>query len=156
MSAPVETARARASRANGRKSQGPKSATGKARAKRNAHRHGLAVPVLVDETLAREVEDLARRIEVSVTGAALDAQGHALACRIAEAMIDLRRVRTVKLPLVAELAAAPRDAARPLKALARLDRYERLALSRRKSAAHAFDAFRIELAKRCATIQGSR
>jgi hypothetical protein len=148
MSAAPESARARASRANGRKSTGPTSATGKARAKRNARRHGLAVSVLVDETLAREVEDLARRIEVSVTGATLDPEGHALACRIAETMIDLRRVRSVKLPLVAELAADLRNAARPLKALARLDRYERLVLSRRKAAVRTFDAFVDELAKR--------
>ncbi|HEY1545654.1 MAG TPA: hypothetical protein VGG01_24895 [Xanthobacteraceae bacterium] len=139
--------RARASRANARKSTGPKSAAGKARVARNARRHGLTVPLLADEVLAREVDDLARRIEASVTGAALDGTGHALACRIAETLIDLRRVRSVKLPLVAELAADLRNAARPLKALARLDRYERLALSRRKIAVRAFDAFAAEHAK---------
>jgi hypothetical protein len=147
MSSAPESARARASRANARKSTGPKSAAGKARVRRNGRRHGLTVSVLADEVLAGEVEDLARRIEVSETGAALDAKGHALACRIAEALIDLCRVRTVKLPLVAELAADPRNAARPLKALARLDRYERLALWRRKIAVRAFDAAIVERAK---------
>ena len=148
MSDASESARARASRANARKSSGPRSAAGKARAKGNARRHGLAVSVLADETLAREVEDLARRIEISETGAALDAHGHALACRIAETLIDLCRVRTVKLPLVAELAADLRNAERPLKALARLDRYERLARSRRKAAVRAFSAALVTLAKR--------
>lgn len=148
MSGASESARARASRANARKSTGPKSQAGKARATRNARRHGLAVPLLADAMLAQEVDDLACRIEISVTGAALDADGHGLARCIAETMIDLRRVRSVKLPLVTELAADLRNAARPLKALARLDRYERLALSRRKTAVRAFDAFVDELAKR--------
>jgi hypothetical protein len=156
MSATPDSARLRANRANARKSTGPKSATGKRRVGRNAHRHGLTVSVLADEVLAQEVEDLAHRIEISVTGAALDPYGHALACRIAEAMIDLRRVRSVKLPVVAELAADLRNAARPLKALARLDRYERLALWRRKIAARTFDAAMIERAKQSQKAQGSQ
>ena len=49
-------------------------------------------------------------------------------------MIDLRRVRTAKLPLVAALHADPTNARRPLRELARLDRYERRALSRRDTA----------------------
>jgi hypothetical protein len=73
--------------------------------------------------------------------------GHAIACRIAETLIDLRRVRSVKLPLVAELAADLRNAARPLKALARLDRYERLALSRRKTAVRSFRSVRGRIGK---------
>jgi hypothetical protein len=148
MSAEPDSARARASRANARKSTGPRSVAGKRRAAHNSRRHGLTVSVLADEALAQEVEDLARRIEISVTGAALDPYGHALACRVAEAMIDLRRARSVKLPHVAELAADLRNAARPLKELARLDRYERLSLWRRKIAARAFDAAMIERAKR--------
>jgi hypothetical protein len=141
MSGAPDSARAQASRANGRKSGGPKSAAGKARAKMNARRHGLAVPLLADFAIVQEVRDLARRIEVSVTGAELDEHGHALACRIAATLIDLRRVRAAKLPLVAELAADLRNAARPLKALARLDRYERRTLSRRKATMREFDAF---------------
>jgi len=147
MSDAPESARVRASRANARKSTGPRSRAGKARVGRNARRHGLSVPLLTDEMLAREVEELARRVEVSATGAALDAEGHAFACRIAEAMIDLRRVRAVKLLLVAKLTSDLRKAAGPLKALARLDRYERLALWRRRVTVRAFDAFAIKRAK---------
>jgi hypothetical protein len=154
MSAAPDSARVRANRANARKSTGPKSAAGKRRVGRNARRHGLTVSALANEVLAPEVEALARRIEISVTGAALDPSGHALACRIAEADIDLRRVRSVKLSFVAELAADLRNAARPLKALARLDRYERHARWRRKIAARAFDAAMIERAKQSQKTQG--
>jgi hypothetical protein len=135
------TARARASRANARRSTGPKTSAGKARARRNARRHGLTLPVLADPGLAPEVGDLAREIEKSVAGAEPDARRHALACRIAEALIDLRRVRAAKLPLVAALHAEPMNAA-PLAQLARLDRYERRALARRKAAIREFDAAR--------------
>jgi hypothetical protein len=106
--------------------------------RRIAHRHGLAIPVLAEPTLAPEVHDVARTIERSVTGVELDAHGHALACRIAEAMIDLRRVRQAKLPIVAALHADPTTAGRPLVELARLDRYERRALSRRNTAIYEF------------------
>src|ERR1051325_6928450 len=133
-------ARQLASRRNARKSTGPRTASGKARVSRNARRHGFTLPVLADPTPAPEVDALARHIERSVAGRELDASGHALACRIAEAMIDLRRVRLVKLPLVAALHADPTQARRPLIELARLDRYERYALFRRKTAIREFGA----------------
>ncbi len=107
--------------------------------RRNARRHGLTVPVLADPTLAGEVDALARRIAAPLAGAAHDAVRHALACRIAEAMIDLRRVRLAKLPLVEAMHADPTQI-RPLRELARLDRYERHALWRRKTAVRAFQS----------------
>jgi hypothetical protein len=51
-----------ANRANARLSTGPRTERGKARASRNARRHGLSVPVLADSRLAKQVEDLAHRI----------------------------------------------------------------------------------------------
>ena len=108
--------------------------------RRIARRHGFSIPVLAEPALAAEVHDVARTIERSLAGRELDPQCHALACRLAEAMIDLRRVRTAKLPLVAALHADPTNARRPLVELARLDRYERRALSRRDTAIYEFAA----------------
>lgn len=75
-------AKIRANRRNARRSTGPKSSAGKAITARNSLRHGLTLPVLDDPSLARDVVELARCIETSVTGREADAAGHALACLI--------------------------------------------------------------------------
>ena len=118
-------AKLRANRRNAAKGTGPKTAAGKARAARNARRHGFNLPVLADPGCSGEIDDLARTIETSATGGAADPRGHDHACEIAGAIIDLRRVREAKLPLVAALHADPKKAAGPLRELMRLDRYER-------------------------------
>jgi hypothetical protein len=78
----------RTNRANARASTGPKTAEGRARSTRNARRHGLSLPVLADPA-SQELKELAREI----AGPTTNAEIHELACRIAEAQIDLRRVR---------------------------------------------------------------
>jgi hypothetical protein len=79
----------RANRANARASTGPKTAQGRTRSARNARRHALSVPVYSDKALSEEVEALAREI----AGADASAEMQELARRVAEAQIDLRRVR---------------------------------------------------------------
>jgi hypothetical protein len=147
-------AKIRANRRNARRSTGPRSHAGKAIAARNSRRHGLTLPVLDEPSASREVVALARVIETSEMGREADAAGHVLACRIAEAMIDLKRVRFAKLPLVAALHAERSDL-RTLLQLSRLDRYERYALGRRKRAIREFDAAVIPLRVAAAVARGT-
>jgi hypothetical protein len=79
----------KANRANARASTGPKTARGRSRAARNAFRHGLTLPVCSDPALGEEVEALAREI----AGPEANASFQELARPVAEAQIDLRRVR---------------------------------------------------------------
>jgi hypothetical protein len=88
----------KANRANARASTGPKTAPGRARAARNALRHGLTLPVYSDPTGFKDVEALAREI----AGTEADAEIQELAHRIAEAQIDLRRVRDARHRLLSQ------------------------------------------------------
>jgi hypothetical protein len=86
----------KANRANARASTGPKTAHGRARAARNGLRHGLSVPVFSDPVFSEEVDALARAMAGPDAGAAV----LELARRVAEAEIDLRRVRDARHQLL--------------------------------------------------------
>jgi hypothetical protein len=86
----------RANRANARASSGPKTAAGKAQSAQNAFRHGFNVPIWLDPALASDVEALALRI----AGNGADASVREPARRVAEAQIDLRRVRSYRTRLI--------------------------------------------------------
>jgi hypothetical protein len=134
----------KANRDNARASTGPRTTAGKARAARNARRHGLSVAIASDPTLAGEAEALARRI-VGDGPPAL-----AMARAFAVAQIDLDRVRTVRRHVLARLVADPGDAGpgevvgdevdrcELMRQLRRLERYERRALARRRRATKSF------------------
>ena len=78
-----------ANRTNARASTGPQTTRGRAHVARNALRHGLSLPVGSIPALSEEVEALAREI----AGPGANAATQELARRVAEAQIDLRRVR---------------------------------------------------------------
>jgi hypothetical protein len=84
--------RIEANRANARLSTGPRTRAGKARASRNAFRHGLRIPVLSDPELTKQVEDFAHLL----IGERSDPILLDCARRIAEAQIDLDRIRSTR------------------------------------------------------------
>jgi hypothetical protein len=110
---------------------GPRTPHGKARVARNARRHGLSLPVAADPALAPEIAALARAI---AGDGASDAR-RAAAERIADAQLDLIRIRRVRLAMTEQLLAG-KEVTREL---VRLERYQRRALSRRNLAIHDFD-----------------
>ena len=69
---------------------------GKTYAAQNARRHGLSVSIFSDPTLSAEVENLAR--EIVGEGASPEILG--LARHIAEAQIDLKRIRQARHDLI--------------------------------------------------------
>jgi hypothetical protein len=88
----TSAAKLKINQANARGSTGPKSVLGRRQSAQNAFRHGLARPLKSDPALIAKVEALAREIAGTGVSAELDE----LACRVAEAQIDLCRVREAR------------------------------------------------------------
>jgi hypothetical protein len=92
-----------ANRANARASTGPKTTHGRSHAARNALRHALSLPVYFDPALSAEVEALTRKI----AGTDANAEQQQRARHIAEAQIDLRRVRYARHQLFSQALSDP-------------------------------------------------
>src|SRR3974377_1335343 len=90
-------------RANALTSTGPRTARGKARVGRNARRHGLSLFVFADPALSEQVEAVARES----AGAPTNDDIYQLARRVAEAQIDLQRVRYGRHQLLSDALANP-------------------------------------------------
>ena len=82
-----------ANRRNAQHSTGPRTANGKGRSKHNALRHGLAVRLPTTGTIDRDVERLAS----AIAGPDPDPCRWHFAIIAAEAELELRRVRAVRL-----------------------------------------------------------
>jgi hypothetical protein len=167
----ISKRRLRAMRLGKRAGTGPTSAAGKARSAQNARKHGLNVPVMYDPDVSADVEFMAEEI----TPGCGDPELIGRARRIAEAQVDLIRVARARRDIISAAMADPNyrsasgltgRSAMPGEAgdpgadklvtilsdigarLAKLDRYERGALLRRKRAIRAFDAARRRAARR--------
>jgi hypothetical protein len=92
----ISAGKTNSNRANARASTGPKTAQGKARSAANARRHGLSLPVLADPVLSEKVEALGQEI----AGPDASSEIQQVARRIAEAQIDLKRVRHARYKLL--------------------------------------------------------
>jgi hypothetical protein len=144
-----------ANRRNARKSTGPRADAGKKRASGNAYRHGLTLSITSTAAFAKQLDKLVRKI----AGNTEDAIVLERARTIAQAELDLARVRRAKVALIERTSAfgeldppipkpiddsatmPPREPERSgeavrrvLPELRRLDRYERRAAVRRHRA----------------------
>jgi hypothetical protein len=126
-----------ANRSNAKKSTGPRSEAGRDVSCRNAQRHGLAIDIGNDPVFRDDIQKLAQAFAHSsgvqnVSGCARET---------AEAELDLLRIRKIRACLFETLYFAdtplPDGLINLNDKLAKLERYERRAFSRRKRALRA-------------------
>jgi len=126
------SARKRAANArNARRSTGPRTAAGKARAARNARRHGLTLSL----SEAPCWWPMLGTLTEAIAGPQADQGRRERAMRVASAHVEVLRIRKAKCDILAN-GVSPATVDR----LASLMRYERRAFARRKRAMRAFDA----------------
>jgi hypothetical protein len=119
-----------ANRRNARRSTGPRTAAGKARAARNARRHGLTLSLSED----RAWWPILGALIDAIAGPQADAGRRERAMRVAHAHVEVLRIRKAKCDILGR-GISPDTVDR----LARLMRYERRAFALRKRAMRAFD-----------------
>ena len=120
-----------ANRANAKCSTGPRSAVGKSKSSRNAHRHGLSRPLRFHPATSERIEALVRLLVGE------DLTRLAAAAEFAEAQLELLRIRAVRRQMHGEIDLNRCDL-QGLRRLSAIDRYERLALTRRRQASCKF------------------
>jgi hypothetical protein len=85
-----------ANRRNARKSTGPRLGAGMKRASRNAYRHGLTLSITSTAAFAKQLDNLVRQIAGDTKDAIILERARA----VAQAELDLARVRQAKIALI--------------------------------------------------------
>lgn len=154
----MSTRRVRANRRNAGKSTGPRTSRGKARACRNALRHGFNIVALANPAVEEKVNRLVRMICQGQSDAFIREQ----ALIIAEAEILLMRIRAARVALIdcpkksvpqqhldqkgrdESVSSDPLEGWRAaLPTLLGFERYERRAISRLRKAMRTLDALQL-------------
>jgi hypothetical protein len=124
-------------RKNAQKSTGPRSEAGQRRSRRNALRHGLSVAIGSDPSFSDDIRRLAGVLAQGRSGPNIGEFAH----QAAEAEIDLLRIRKLRALRFNAVLGNPEtkldDHSEFNEELAKLERYERRAFSRRKRALRA-------------------
>jgi hypothetical protein len=124
-------------RKNAQKSTGPRSEAGQRRSRRNALRHGLAVAIGSDPSFSDDIKRLASALARGRSGRNIGEFAH----QAAEAEIDLLRIRKLRAlrfnTFLGNFEPKLDDRSEFDEGLAKLERYERRAFSRRKRALRA-------------------
>ena len=124
-----------ANRKNSKRSTGPRSQAGRIASRRNALRHGLAIAIEADPAFQDQIEKLATALALSSGMQNVDERAR----EAAGAELDLLRIRQIRAWLFKTLYFGandvnPENLAELTDKLAKLERYERRAFSRRKRA----------------------
>jgi hypothetical protein len=123
-------------RKNAQRSTGPRSEAGQRRSRRNALRHGLAIAIGSDPSFSDDIRRLASILARGNRGQKIGEFAH----QAAEAEIDLLRIRKIRASRFNAILGNPEtklDHSELNEELAKLERYERRAFSRRKRAFRA-------------------
>jgi hypothetical protein len=156
MTSPAKIA---ANRRNARRSTGPRSAAGKARARRNAFRHGLATPASLDHVAMDRINDLIfaltrdfpSKLELELATLAAEAQSEIERGgkpRLAWSSVPTRICATRGGRLLSAGERAPLAFAGKTEILMACERYERRAISRRNRALQALAKLQRELRRK--------
>ena len=129
--------KALSNRKNAHTSTGPRSVLGRRHSRRNALRHGLAIAIGSDPSFHEDIDVLA----MALVGGRGEQDVGEFARQAAEAEMDLLRIRKLRASrfnaVIGGSESRLEDHSQLHKELAKLERYERRAFSRRKSALRA-------------------
>jgi hypothetical protein len=120
-----------ANRANAKRSTGPKTLAGRLKSSRNALRHGLSRPMVPDAAASAMLETL----ECAIMASDDNKLSPVAAREFGEAQLELMRIRAVRFEALKQLAQGKFNPSH-LRRLSGLDRYEQLAHTKRRRAAH--------------------